>query len=324
MRRRNRRLFLLGLAAIELVFLVGAGAIFTAGLYDRLTKVETDCGGGYRGQTPAEFSAPVAGGSYSMPGFGEVRFPSRDPAITIDAWWVPSPSADAPAVVLAHGLHECKRATTVLFPAGMLHAHGFSVLMIDLRDEGSSTVDTGRFAGGVGEAQDVLGAWDWLREAQGIPAERIGLFGVSLGAGSVLIAAGEEPRVAAVWEDSGYADLTQVLRYQVGFWMIPSFFADLALTYGRMHGQEITSPSPGEEVRRFGSRPLAIVHGERDGSVPVQQARMLIALDQAAGGSPTVWFLPDTGHVGAMASHPADYESRLVAFFSAALGRGSD
>ncbi|MGD0017768.1 MAG: prolyl oligopeptidase family serine peptidase [Candidatus Limnocylindrales bacterium] len=252
-----------------------------------------------------------------------MRFPSRDRAITIDAWWVPGPAADAPAVVLAHGLHECKRATTVLFPAGMLHAHGFAVLIIDLRDEGSSTVDTGRFAGGVGEARDVLGAWDWLREVQGIPAERIGLFGVSLGAGAVLIAAGEEPRVAAVWEDSGYADLTQVLRHQVRSYMIPSFFADLALAYGRMHGHEIAFPSPGGEVRRFGRRPLAIVHGERDGSVPVEQAYMLIAVDQAAGGRPTIWLVPDVGHTGAMGSYPAEYESRLAAFFSAALGSAS-
>ena len=320
---RNRRLFLVGLSAIMLVFLVGAGAIFTVGLYDRLTKVEADCGGSYGGQTPAQFRAPVAGAPYLMPDFEEVRFPSRDPAITIDAWWVPGPTADAPAVVLAHGLHECKRATTVLFPAGMLRAHGFAVLMIDLRDEGASTVDTGRDAGGVGEAQDVLGAWDWLREVRGIPAARIGLFGVSLGAGAVLIAGGKEPQVAAVWEDSGYADLTEVLRHQVWSRGIPPIFADLALTYGRLRGQEVTSPSPGEELRRFGGRPVAIVHGEQDGSVPIEQARRLISIDEAAGGHPAFWLVPDAGHTGAMGLHPAEYERRLVAFFSVALGGGS-
>jgi dipeptidyl aminopeptidase/acylaminoacyl peptidase len=323
MSRRNRRLFHVGLTAIMLPFLVGAGAIFTVGLYDRLTKVEADCGGGYRGQTPAWFAAPADSGPYLMPDFQEVRFPSRDRVISVDAWWVPGPSPDSPAVVLAHGLRECKRATTVLFPAGMLRAHGFAVLMIDLRNEGSSTVDTGRFSGGVGEAQDVLGAWDWLREMRGIPAERIGLFGVSLGAGAVLIAAGEEPRVAAVWEDSGYAELIEVTRHQLWSRGIPPFFADLAMAYGRLQGRETTSPSPGLEVSRFGNRPLAIVHGEQDRSVPVGQAYRLMAIDVAAGGRPVVWILPDTGHTGAMGSHPADYESRLVGFFSAALGGGS-
>ena len=319
MRRRDRRLFFAGLASIALCFMFGAGAIFTAGLYNQLTRVEADCGGGYQGQTPAHFSAPVEAGPYLMADFREVRFPSRDPAISIDAWWVPGPSPDAPAVVLAHGLHECKRATTVLFPAGMLRAHGFAVLLIDLRDEGSSTVDTGRDAGGIGEAQDVLGAWDWLRSAQAIPPDRIGLFGVSLGAGAVLIAAGEEPRVAAVWEDSGYADMTEVTRHQLGARWIPPFFADLVYTYGRWQGVELTSPSPRDEVARFGSRPLAIVHGQDDGSVPVEQAGQLIVADEAAGGHPTVWLVPDAGHARSMFAHPAEYESRLIAFFSGAL-----
>lgn len=323
MRRRNRRLFVLGLGVTMLAFLVGAGAIFTVALYDRETRVEADCGGGYRGQTPAQFRAPVDAGPYLMPDYEEVRFPSRDRAITIDAWWVPGPTSDAPAIVLAHGLHECKRATTVLFPAGMLRAHGFAVLIVDLRDEGSSTVDTGRDAGGVGEAQDVLGAWDWLRGVHGITAEQIGLFGVSLGAGAVLIAGGEEPRVAAVWEDSGYADLTEVMRHQLWSRGIPGFFADLVLAYSRMRGQELASPSPSGEVSRFGDRPLAIVHGERDGSVPVEQAHRLIEIDEAAGGRPTVWLVPDAGHTGAMGLHPAEYESRLIAFFWAALGSGS-
>jgi dienelactone hydrolase len=55
----------------------------------------------------------------------------------------------------------------------------------------------------------VLGAWDWLSGAFGIPAKRIGLFGASLGAASVMLAAATEPRIAAVWEDSGYADTEQ-------------------------------------------------------------------------------------------------------------------
>src|ERR1035437_4919873 len=70
-----------------------------------LTLVAPDCGGGYSGATPASFRAWVDSTPYLMPDYQDVRFPSRDPAITIDAWWIPGPTADAPAVVLAHGLH---------------------------------------------------------------------------------------------------------------------------------------------------------------------------------------------------------------------------
>jgi hypothetical protein len=160
MSRGPARFFAIGLAVIFVSFFSGCVAIFSATLYDRLTLVAPDCGGGYVGATPASFRAWVDSAPYLMPDYQEVRFPSRDPAITIDAWWSPGQTADAPAVVLAHGLHECKRATTVLFPAGALHRHGYSVLVIDLRNEGSSTIDNGRDTGGTGEARDMLGAWD--------------------------------------------------------------------------------------------------------------------------------------------------------------------
>src|SRR5450759_2191427 len=177
MRRGPARFFAIGLAVIFVSFISGCATIFSATLYDRLTLVAPDCGGGYSGATPASFRAWVDSTPYLMPDYQDVRFPSRDPAITIDAWWIPGPTADAPAVVLAHGLHECTRATTVLFPSVALLRQGYAVLVIDLRNEGSSKIDNGRETGGTGEARDMLGAWDWLRDAKGLAAGRIGLFG---------------------------------------------------------------------------------------------------------------------------------------------------
>src|SRR5450759_1098928 len=108
MRRGPARFFAIGLAVIFVSFISGCATIFSATLYDRLTLVAPDCGGGYSGATPASFRAWVDSTPYLMPDYQDVRFPSRDPAITIDAWWIPGPTADTPAVVLAHGLHECK------------------------------------------------------------------------------------------------------------------------------------------------------------------------------------------------------------------------
>jgi hypothetical protein len=52
-------------------------------------------------------------------------------------------------------------------------------------------------------------------------------------------------------------------------------------------------------------------------------ARLYVGGAPGAGGHPTVWLVPDVGHAGAMGAHPAEYESRLVAFFSASVGGGS-
>jgi dipeptidyl aminopeptidase/acylaminoacyl peptidase len=319
MRRRPRRFFVAGLLVVALVFVTVAGAIVSAGLYDRLTKVKPDCGGGSPGNTPASFEAWIDTTPYLMPDFEEVRFPSRDPAISISAWWVAGSSPDAPAVVLAHGMHECKRSTTVLVPAGMLHRHGYAVLVIDLRNHGSSTVDNGRITGGAGEARDILGAWDWLRAEQGIPADRIGILGTSLGAGAAIIASGEEPEVAAIWADSGFADLTEVLRHQVAGYGLPFFMADLAIEVGRLRGEDIAT-RPIDSLDRLAGRPIAIVAGEDDGSIPVDQARRLADAARAHGSQPLVWILPGVGHTWAMRAEPAEYERRLIAFFDGSLG----
>ena len=195
-------------AAILAAGLVGAYLLVGALVYEELARVDTDCTGAVQGNTPASFSlAGVDTAPYLMPEYEAVSFPGRDRRTTVSGWYVPGGSdAGGPAVVVVHGLDSCKRQAGVLTAAGMLHRHGFDVLLIDLREHGDSTFEDGRHAGGSEEYLDVLGAWDWL-VAQGHPTERIGLYGQSLGAASALIATGREPRVAATWEDSSYGQV---------------------------------------------------------------------------------------------------------------------
>ena len=254
-----------------------------------------------------------------MPDYDHVRFPSRDAGITIDAWWVPGATSDAPAVILAHGSGDCKRGSNVLLPAGMLHRHGYAVLLIDLRNAGDSTIDTGRIAGGAGEARDVLGAWDWVRREKGIAAARIGLFGVSLGAGAVIVASGEEPAVAAIWEDSGYADLAEIFKHWARAMFLPWPIGDLTVQVGRLRNDGILT-RPIDSLDRVAGRPIAMVAGENDASVPVDNARQLAAAAQAHGSRPMVWTVPGVGHVGAVFARPAEYERRMLEFFDGALG----
>ncbi|HEX7543561.1 MAG TPA: prolyl oligopeptidase family serine peptidase [Candidatus Limnocylindrales bacterium] len=318
MLRHYRRTIAAGLLITVIALGVAAGAQLSYGAYDRLTSVPADCGGGYEGSTPASFKAGIDTAPFLMPDYSEVRFPSRDPGIAIDAWWVPGPSLDAPAVVLAHGLGECKRATSVLLPAGMLHSHGYAVLVIDLRDEGSSTVDNGRFAGGAGEARDILGGWDWLRNEKGIPAPRIGLFGISLGAGAAILAMGQEPKVAATWEDSGYADLVQTLRHQESARGLQPVLVDLGVAVSRLLGTHLAT-RPVDALDDLAGRPIALVCGKADRLVPLEQAQQLSDAARAHG-NPTIWIVPGVGHTGAMGNDPAEYERRLLAFFDGSLG----
>jgi dipeptidyl aminopeptidase/acylaminoacyl peptidase len=297
----------------------------SAVVWDRLTKVSGACPAAWSGNDPTQFV--VAGMDttpYLMPAPEEVTIPSRDAGIRISGWWVPASDPAAPAVVVVHGHTACKRDPDVLLPAGMLHRAGVSVLLIDLRDHGDSTDEDGRYAGGTEEYRDVLGAWDWLRTAQSVPADRIGLLGVSLGAATVLIASGEEPGVAATWEDSSYADIGVAIRAELARNGYPELLevGGVALVQ-LMSGDDLRSRSPLLAVSKMTGRKLFITHGTADDRLSVEYGYELIDAAKAAGVDVESWIVADAGHTQAMRLVPGEYERRLVDFFDGALASGA-
>jgi fermentation-respiration switch protein FrsA (DUF1100 family) len=256
-----------------------------------------------------------------MPKYEEVRIASRDPRIALSGWYVPGAlGRSGPAVVVVHGLSSCKRQGGVLLPAGMLHRHGFSVLLVDLRDHGESAFEDGRYAGGTEEYLDVLGAWDWL-QLRGHPAQRIGLLGRSMGAASVLIAAGEEPRVAATWEDSGYAAVDEAIHDELVRQRYPTWLAPAGILAARViAGDDIASRSPLGAVTKLHGRPLFITHGDRDESFSVRFAYELADAVRRSGGRVELWIVRGAGHVQAAQLVPQEYERRLADFFARTLG----
>jgi fermentation-respiration switch protein FrsA (DUF1100 family) len=163
----------------------------------------------------------------------------------------------------------------------------------------------------------VLGAWDWLIAEKGIPAERIGLFGVSLGAATVMIATGEEARVAATWEDSGFADINVAITAELARNGYPTFLASSATLISQVvAGDNLTALSPLGAMSKLNGRPLFITHGDADTRLSVQYAYDLAEAVRASGGQVEPWIVEGSGHVEAMFDHPDEYETRLVAFFS--------
>jgi dipeptidyl aminopeptidase/acylaminoacyl peptidase len=321
--RRHPRLVILCAVAIVLALVAGT-AYFVGGyvVYDKLTKVATHCGGDYAGNTPAAFTTPDLDTTpYLMPSYEDVSFSSRgDSGVAISGWWVPGASAGSPTVIVVHGLGRCKRSPTVLLPAGMLHRHGYNVLLIDLRNEGESTVTNGRYAGGVVEYKDALGAWDWLQQIKGISPGRIGMIGTSLGAATALIAMGQEQGVAAVWEDSGYGDINVAISDELARNGYPTILAGAGIIVARLNGIDLTGLSPLDTAARLNGRSIAIIHGTADTRLPVKHAYALKKAIEDHGGQPYVWIVDGVDHTRAVYEQPAEYERRLVEFFGSALG----
>ena len=321
---RRRALVAVILIAIPLLAYGGASAV----VWDKLTGVSNQCGGRWSENTPQSFEAPetyhLDTTPWAMPAPEDVRIPSRDAGIEIAGWWLPAstatPATPAPTVIVVHGFTACRHDFAVLLPAGMLHRNGFSVLLIDLRDHGDSTREDGRFAGGTDEYLDVLGAFDWVRSEQGVPASSIGLVGVSLGAATVLLATGQEPEVAAVWEDSSYADLQSAIDAELTREGYPTFLAFGGVLAARLiSGDDLTSYSPLDAVHRLAGRPLFITHGTADTRLSVEYGHRLEAAARADGGSVETWYVDGAEHVEAVVTHADEYERRLVDFFRRSL-----
>lgn len=282
----------------------------------------------FRDQTPADFLAydgdhelEVDAAPYRFTDYEEVDFPSRGDGLAIGAWYAPGPDGVAsPTVIVVHGKASCRRDPVVLLPAAMLHRAGFGVLLIDLRNHGGSASDNGRFAVGAKEYRDVLGAWDWL-VARGHDPGRIGLFGSSLGSASAIIALGEEPRIAAAWEDAGPADSRVALVENAIARGYPGWVVDAAVPVARLFGEpELLTRTPLEAMSRLAGRPFAIVHGLADGTVLPHHALDLALAAASAGVAVEPWFVPDAQHSEAVLLVPDAYEARLVAFFRGAIG----
>lgn len=294
-------------------------------VYDKLSKVTA--GGGENSENiPSSFVMTVDKWSsfdvspYFMPDFETVHFLSRQQGINIAAWFVPT-EPTAPVIILTHGLNGCKCSPRILTTAGMLHRNGFNVLMYDMRDHGESEVEDGRSAVGNEEYQDLLGAWDWLVNEKRFDPKRIGAFGESLGAGTTLIAFGQEPRLAAAFVDSPYADLPQIINEELARNNYPLFLAPGGIFMARLvAGDNLTAYGPKDAITNDVGRPIYIVHGTGDTRISVHHTRELAKLASQLGANVTVWIPEEVGHVEAMFAKPDEYEQRLVTFFSESLG----
>ena len=319
LRSRLLRGLAIGLPILLLLGYLGASLY----VYDQLSLAEAKCA---QVSEPGEMDTFEIGAvdneRYHVSEFETVSFPSHDaPEITIAATWVPSNVAeDAPAVIVVHGHNACRHHPDALLAGGMIHRVGYAALLIDLRDHGDSTVEDGRFAGGSEEQLDARGAVDWL-QSRATPPRSIAIMGYSLGAATATIAFGQDQRIAALWEDSSYGDVSEAIRDELSRNGYPTILEFGGILAGRiLANDDFKEFSPLEEIGHHNGRPVFITHGDADERLSVRFAAELAARVRETGGEVEPWIVPGSGHTQADETHTTEYEQRLSAFLTAALG----
>lgn len=210
----------------------------------------------------------------------EVRGPI---GLDLPGWYIPG-SSRKPVILVLTGSGGNKYGTISRQTALALHEKGYNVFLFDTRGQGESR---GIKTYGIGEAADVVRVVDHLASA--FPGKKIGAVGFSLGAASVLRAAGMDERLAAVAAYASYSDLdagiirdeTEVQTRSLLRGVLPKNYRRYADTGAKAARQAICPgltrlslkawsftlkpvPSPKEAAAKLGNRPLLLMHNDND------------------------------------------------------------
>ena len=200
-------------------------------------------------------------------------------------------------------------------------ALGRSALLVDQRGCGESEGKTATF--GVNESKDCLAWVDFMLQRFG-PDVKIHLTGISMGAATVVMAAGKPlpENVVGVLADCGYTSARDIIKVVIRQMKLP---ADLAYPFvklgARLFGHfDLEETSPIEAVKNC-RIPVFFVHGEDDDFVPCDMSR---AVYEACPSRKTLLIVPGAGHGLAYPVDPKGYLSALGAFFGTSTLRKTE
>jgi uncharacterized protein len=239
--------------------------------------------------------------------FREVTFKSRD-GLTLFGRFMRG--RNHATILLIHPLGSSD--SNMLIYAEFLANAGYGVFMIDLRAHGSSDGDTSTF--GLGEADDVAGAVDYLLSRLDVNGQKIGALGISLGAQAALRGALKTDCLRAlVLEGLGPVTLSDHggIPNSLQRWINYPFNWIYYHAYEFMIGGKDTSVI--EAIGQIAPRPiLLIASGEKD----IYFNRLFF---QAANEPKELWELPKGEHGAAILQDSRIYMQHVVEFFDKAL-----
>ncbi|HVM24252.1 MAG TPA: alpha/beta fold hydrolase [Candidatus Limnocylindrales bacterium] len=240
----------------------------------------------------------------------EIRGPG---GVGIAAWYVPAGDGgdpSGPTVVLAHGWGSNK--SNMLARAELLHPH-YHLVLLDFRNHGQS--QPAATTQGVREAGDLRAVLDWLLAEKG--AERVAVFGVSMGGASALRHGATDHRVDVLVIESTHATLASAIESRLeraGYPLaVPGAWAAMLGALFRT-GEDVTVADPIRSIERLDGRPLLLISGGGDTSIGADDAAAMLAAAEAAGSPVELHVCPDAEHAQSFTACAEEYPDWVLGF----------
>ena len=199
---------------------------------------------------------------------------------------------DAPIELMFHG-YRGNAERDLCGGVQRCFALGHSALIVDQRAAGRSEGRVISF--GINESRDCLSWIDFMLEHFGADV-KILLCGISMGASTVLIAAGESlpPQVRGVLADCGYHSAKEIIKAVVRKLRLPADLLYPLIKIGaRLYGGFSLEEKSPEQAMKNCKIPVLFFHGEEDRFVPCEMSEKSY---EACASIKKIVTIPKAGH----------------------------
>lgn len=229
--------------------------------------------------------------------------------LKLSAIYLPATDSHKTAIV-AHGYMG--NAETMANYAKMFHDLGYNVLVPDARGHGKSEGDYIGF--GWHERKDYVKWIDQVLETNG-QLEEIVLYGISMGAATVMMTSGESlpTNVKAIIEDCGYSSVNEELAYQLNeLFSLPPFpLIQVTSLMTKIRAGYFFGEADAIKQLEKNQLPMLFIHGDADTFVPYE---MLDKVYQATNGPKEKYIVPGAEHAKAYSIDPENYQKTVSSF----------